>query len=257
MRIKKVTLFTSLLFLSIFNSYADQLLIENQVSSTYSVVFYKFITDGQSQFETDQEYKDRLIDFYSNKQLIYFFNKDIESYEVTYNAENQILTVKSGLSNISDNYLIGTEKSIFITPETTNYHYLNVGNFDEFSNWVSIDLPMLPEDAQENINNIGLLVGFEVIIDFANPDPDQIAYSILDIVSDNIWHRFYHMVVELKSITIYNLETDEIYAQKHLFTDDSEVWTWSNEESNEGDSNDHESDNSSTCFINTIICNSM
>jgi len=229
------------------------------IKSSFESIYSVFSKPHQKdEYETNQEYRDRLDTFYEEIQTIYFIN--VENVSTEYNAEKRELEVsfRGWRYTWTNEFRIEVYKESRWNEYAEMYYrdeyYINALNsedsvftfdFDD-DDFNRVFLSMTPEEAQENRRGIGVRIGFEFKFnpqDLEGPTDKSLRTSYTGTPGTT-----YDLYVHLKSVTFYNKETNEIYAQTHMFADDSPVWEFSSEEES-----DNGSSSSSGCFIGTLI----
>lgn len=232
--------------------FAEELPVFNQPPSAYLGVYNKFYNEEEKIWKAlekeeergeeetreefnvrlEQEYKDRLTNYYQKTRTIYFFEKRHYSYRDEYDPASQALVIHPF-----------DYRTPFIAIEDLNY--LNALNFDEFSDFGAVSIPMSAEEAEKTTDNLTVIIGIEFIYD--TESPEGLAYQ-----EEKYVPRFgsektvRYLDVYLRSVTVYDSRTDEILAQKHIFENDSPAWQFERKI-------EEDDDISTTCFIQTII----
>jgi len=231
-----------LFFLSACIASAQQLPLDNQpiTSNVKELYTTLMVEEIKSEYETKQEYIDRVKKFYQN-QPIYFFKR---SCWKDYDAETQTLRIsldtseKHSSSSTSNNY-----SDYFIT-------LLNLDDFcepnEEILNWnpgrkVVFKKQISPEKAEEmgRLNaTVGIVFNYPYTTeDFGNSN-DSVPAGLVFRASHEFARRDdgtafsysdHYIRCVLKSITICSKDehyNNVIYEQKHTFSDDSPVWNY-------------------------------
>jgi len=222
------------LFLSvgIVSVSAKQLPLENQTPiRDFFDSWQEFLSkDTKSDYETKQEYIDRLKSFYKDLPIYFFTNENPSGKQgIYYDAEIQSV-VYSGLTET-----LGAQIKGSCSGFDSERSMLKFTNFEDFSDYRSLKIKMEPKEAQELIANFGVIFGvkFEYsagVEDFGEGHlswltPHGAAY--FDKHESNYTSCF-ELIIEGtgKSITLFNKKTNEIVSQKHTFTDTSTVWNY-------------------------------
>jgi hypothetical protein len=250
-------------------AYSKELPIENQVAlnpdslKSYAIISNKFRGPTQkSEYETQQEYYDRVEKFFKDNQTVYFLNISRTTSKDNYDAETGVLSLS--IADFQYRYtdpakgeyslLVGADYSAILN--TRYVDYLIIKNHYDFSDVDIVNVKMAPAKAQDVKGRIKIRAGIEVFFD---PTKDEKLYF-----SKTYPHSYYgyisnsYFVVHLRSLTAYDPRTNEIIAQKHDFSDSSPVWKWPADEGDDKDGDDIPQDkksgsSSGGCFVGLFI----